>query len=140
MFKYRKASGYRLISLMKRLLMASALLCFSVAMYAESYVCETVSLLSSTPESATSDYNYPIFIVDVERGVSRLGEKKKLEKFAGFCEFDKTESVIQCQKIVTVSGKWLFNVDLSNLTFTYSQGYINGRLEVVSYSGTCLKE
>ena len=115
------------------------LLCFSVAANAESYMCETVSLLSNTPESATTDYDYPIFVVDVEKGVSKLGEKKKLEKFTGFCEVDKTKRVIQCQKVVMVSGKWLFNVDLSSLTFTYSQGYINGRLEVVSYSGTCLK-
>ena len=124
---------------MSQLLILITLLCFSVAVYAESYICKTVSLLSSTPESGISNYNHPSFVVDVERGVSRLGEKKELEEFAGFCEVKKTQNVIQCQKIVNVSGKWLFDIDLSSLTFTYSQGYINGRLEVVSYSGTCLK-
>ncbi len=124
---------------MSQLLILITLLCFSVAVYAESYMCKTVTLLSSTPESGISNYNHPSFLVDVERGVSRLGEKRELENFAGFCEVTKTQNVIQCQKIVNASGKWLFNIDLSSLTFTYSQGYINGRLEVVSYSGTCLK-
>ena len=124
---------------MSQLLILITLLCFSVAVYAESYMCTTVSLLSSTPESGISNYDHPSFVVDVERGVSRLGENRELEKFAGFCEVKKTQNVIQCQKIVNVSGKWLFDIDLSSLTFTYSQGYINGRLEVVSYSGTCLK-
>ena len=124
---------------MSQLLILITLLCFSVAVYAESYMCKTVTLLSSTPESGISNYNHPSFLVDVERGVSRLGGKSELKNFAGFCEVTKTQNVIQCQKIVNASGKWLFNIDLSSLTFTYSQGYINGRLEVVSYSGTCLK-
>ena len=124
---------------MDKLLTTIFLLCITVEVDAESYMCETAELLSNTPESAAADYDYPIFVVDVVKGVSKLGGNRELEKFTGFCEVDKTQSVIQCQKVVMVSGKWLFSVDLSSLTFTYSQGYINGRLEVVSYSGTCLK-
>ena len=124
---------------MSQLLILITLVCFSVSIYAESYMCKTVSLLSSTPESGISNYNHPSFVVDVEKGVSRLGEKRELEEFTGFCKVAKAQNVIQCQKVVNVSGKWLFNIDLSSMTFSYSQGYINGRLEVVTYSGNCLK-
>ena len=124
---------------MSKLLTTITLLCISVEVCAESYICETVELLSNTPESAAADYDYPIFVVDLEKGVSKLDGNRELGKFAGFCEVGKIQSVIQCQKVVLVSGKWLFSVDLSSLTFTYSQGYINGRLEVVSHSGTCLE-
>ena len=124
---------------MNKLLTTITLLCFSVAANAESYICDTVSIASSTPESAMPNYQYPKFIVDVERGVLRLEQESESENYTGFCEVIKTQHAIQCQRIVAVSGKWLFNVDLSNLNFTYSQGYIKGRLEVVSYSGTCIK-
>ena len=84
------------------------------------------------------NYQYPKFVVDVERGALRLEKESELENYTGFCEANKTKNAIQCQRIVAVSGKWLFNVDLSNLNFTYSQGYIKGRLKVVSYSGACI--
>jgi hypothetical protein len=124
---------------MNKLLTTITLLCFSVAVNAESYICDTVSIASSTPESAMPNFQYPKFIVDVERGVLRLEKERELENYTGFCEVNKTQNAIQCQRIVAVSGKWLFNVDLSDLNFTYSQGYIKGRLEVVSYSGICTK-
>tara|TARA_Y100001970_G_scaffold179686_1_gene218762 strand:- start:1636 stop:1878 length:243 start_codon:yes stop_codon:yes gene_type:complete len=78
------------------------------------------------------NYQYPNFVVDVERGVLRLEKERELQNYTGFFEAKKTHNAIQCQRIVAVSGKWLLNVDLSNLNFTYSQGYIKGRLKVVS--------
>lgn len=50
---------------MDKLLTTIFLLCITVEVDAESYMCETAELLSNTPESAAADYDYPIFLVDV---------------------------------------------------------------------------
>ena len=104
---------------------------------ADTFNCKTLSLQASTPESGRNFEKLPAFIVDVKRGVSRFGASGELRDFKGFCDRDSDRGVIQCQRLTNDSGKWLFTIDLADLSFSYSQGSLTGRLEIVSYSGNC---
>ena len=104
---------------------------------AETFHCKTLSLKANTPESGRAFKQLPTFVVDVKRGVSRLGAAGELSDFKGFCDRDSDRREIQCQKLTNDSGKWLFIINLAELSFLYSQGSLTGRLEIVSYSGNC---
>ena len=123
---------------MSKLLTTITLLCISVEFLQNHTYARLLNYYRAHPNLQPLIMTIQFFVVDLEKGVSKLDGNRELGKFAGFCEVDKIQSVIQCQKVVLVSGKWLFSVDLSSLNFTYSQGYINGFKGRVNI-GTCLE-
>ena len=131
--------------MMKKLLTAIILLCFSVAANAEVWVCtEKKSSLTTAPSSIENGYNVYIYdlangyIVDTDRGMRRFnaGGSTQPDPFVGSCEI--TGERIRCDTDPAANAiqSLLIDIDGERGNFSFSSHVIG----FVSASvGTCIK-
>ena len=121
---------------MNKLTMAT-LSCFSVAAYADIYVCESeISEEIVAPNVLTGNYiNKEVtkyFVVDSETGVRESNGNKHTDMP---CQI--SDEFLICMSIYDEVGMNSFAIDTKNYTFTYVEQ--NYRTRVSSYYGTCIK-
>ena len=118
-------------------LITAALSCFSVASYADIYVCESeTSEEIVAPNVLTGNYIRTgvakYFVVDSAIGVRESNGNKHTDVP---CQI--SDDFLICMSIYDGVGMNSFAIDTKNYTFTYVEQ--NYRTRVSSYYGTCIK-
>ena len=118
-------------------LITAALSCFSVASYADIYVCESeISEEIVAPNVLTGNYIRKgvtkYFVVDSAVGVRESNGNKHTDEP---CQL--SDEFLICMSIYDGVGMNSFAVDTKNYTFTYVEQ--NYRTRISSYYGTCIK-
>ena len=118
-------------------LITAALSCFSVASYADIYVCESkISEEILAPNVLTGNYLtkdiIKYFVADSETGVRESNGNKHINEP---CQI--SDEFLICMSVYDGVGMNSFAIDTKNYTFTYVEQ--NYRTRISSYYGTCIK-